>query len=111
MQNLSIALIKISFVTCEILICICCFIIDPFYNKPLGIKHWLQFAQPPIPKDTIIIIVDPDMFLMRPIAANVLVSKGTPPTEVMHRVSEGHPVAQTYQIGAPWTDDKSNFNR
>ena len=38
-----------------------------FYNKPYGMKHWLEQAQPPIPPNMIIALLDPDMILLRPI--------------------------------------------
>ena len=40
---------------------------DDFYNKPWGLKHWLQHADPPIPPHTVIALLDPDMIFVRPL--------------------------------------------
>ena len=42
-----------------------------FYNKPYGLHHWLLNAKPSVPDDTVIILIDPDMVLMRPITAQI----------------------------------------
>mmetsp|Transcript_21776 Transcript_21776/g.36417 ORF Transcript_21776/g.36417 Transcript_21776/m.36417 type:complete len:492 (+) Transcript_21776:72-1547(+) len=90
-----------------------------FYNKPWGMKHWLEFAHPPIPENTFIALLDPDMVLVRPITTHIegdmsvlvhprLKKDG----EVIDEISLGHPVAQTYGLGAPWTNDNhKKFNR
>lgn len=98
-------------------VCFLYLYIDDFYNKPWGLKHWLENAQPPVPEDAIIALLDPDMILLRPItpvikALPYIVSKRTPQSEIIERVSEGFPAAQTYGLGAPWTIDKhKHFNR
>lgn len=81
-----------------------------FYNKPWGLKHWLQYSDPPIPDNTIIALLDPDMVLIRPITPYIksnpyIVNKHIPREEIMERIDEGRPVAQTYGLGAPWTND------
>jgi hypothetical protein len=48
---------------------------DDFYNKPWGLKHWLENASPPVPEDAIVALLDPDMVLMRPITPII---KGQP---------------------------------
>lgn len=88
-----------------------------FYNKPWGLKHWLQYAEPPIPDNAIIALLDPDMVLIRPITPFIkanphIVNKRIPREEIMERIDAGFPVAQTYGLGAPWTNDNhKHFKR
>lgn len=92
-----------------------------FYNKPFGLHHWLLNAQPVIEPGTIVILIDPDMILLRPFTldfannpANIFLPSFNPNTDkVPERLSRGHPVAQLYGLGAPWTIDHKakNFNR
>jgi len=91
-----------------------------FYNKPYGINHWLQYAQPPVPSGTIVVIIDPDMIFLRPITSQVksnpaniyLKSFNSDSDQVPTKVQRGLPVAQLYGLGAPWTKDKhKDFNR
>ncbi len=80
-------------------------------------KHWLENAKPGVPDNAIIALLDPDMILIRPITPYVrsvphLISRRIPPDEVFERITEGHPAAQTYGLGAPWTNDNhKHFNR
>jgi hypothetical protein len=80
-----------------------------FYNKPYGLLHWLENADPPIKSGTVIGLIDPDMIFLRPLTARV---KGdpqvlyTPPVTAEHLfdyAGKGRPVAQQYGLGAPWT--------
>ena len=89
-----------------------------FYNKPWGLKHWLEHAQPPVPADVIVALIDPDMVFMRPLTtairgvANNIFDKSLPPSEIIDHVTKGRPVAQLYGLGAPWTNDHHlKFNR
>jgi hypothetical protein len=93
-----------------------------FYNKPWGMKHWLENAQPPVPANMVIALLDPDMILIRPITTqvkgninNLFNTQGeykVKPEEVFDVVGQGHPLAQTYGLGAPWTNDNhQKFNR
>ena len=91
-----------------------------FYNKPYGIYHWLQHADPPVPSGTIVVIIDPDMIFLRPItsqvkgnAANIFLNSFNPESDpVPIKVQRGMPVAQLYGLGVPWTNDKhKDFNR
>lgn len=67
--------------------------------------------------DSVIALIDPDFIFIRPIttqlrglASNLYHKKLEP--ELFDKVSEGHPVAQIYGLGAPWTrDDHPKFNR
>lgn len=91
-----------------------------FYNKPYGVMHWLTHAEPPILSGTIVSVIDPDMILLRPMAAqvrgnpsNIYMNRFNPAAEtVPERVQHGQPVAQLYGLGAPWTiDHHKHFNR
>lgn len=94
-------------------------ILDDFYNKPWGLKHWLENSETPIKDDTVIALLDPDMIFLRPLTAqvrgmenNLYDKKHNKPEDVPERVIEGHPVAQLYGLGAPWTNDgHKKFNR
>jgi len=88
-----------------------------FYNKPYGLKHWLQFADPPVPDHTVVVLLDPDMILLRPITTQVqgldgiLYNKRAHP-DLPVRVERGHPVGQMYGLAAPWANDHHpDFNR
>jgi len=97
-----------------------------FYNKPRGLKHWLDNAVPSIPADEVVALLDPDMIFLRPLTARVrgdptkmynknnYVDKksGIMVQEMQEFVVTGKPVAQMYGLGAPWTDDHhKKFNR
>jgi hypothetical protein len=96
---------------------------DDFYNKPWGLKHWLDTSEPAIGEEVVVALIDPDMVFLRPMTAQV---RGLPGLlynartiredfgggEVLDKVRRGHPVAQTYGLGAPWTNDNhQKFNR
>ena len=38
-----------------------------YANKPNALHHWLQHADPPVPDDAVIALLDPDMVLLKPI--------------------------------------------
>eukprot|EP00605_Chrysophyceae_sp_TOSAG23-4_P000807 GSChrysophyteH1.ASY1.ANO1.897.1 assembled CDS len=89
-----------------------------FYNKPWGVKHWLEHAEPAVPNDIVVALLDPDMLLLRPITTevasqtNAIWNKFLPKDELIEKVSKGRPVAQLYGLGAPWVnDDHKKFNR
>jgi hypothetical protein len=92
-------------------------LLDDFYNKPWGLKHWLEHSLQPIPDNAIIALLDPDMIFLRPITPYIaskpyLINKRIPKVEIVERIVEGHPVAQTYGLGAPWTNDNhKHFKR
>jgi hypothetical protein len=99
---------------------ICLIISDDFYNKPWGLKHWLENADPPVPDDVVIALLDPDMIFVRPLTTkmrgqpNNVYNKRLYETEndIMEKIVEGKPAAQMYGLGAPWTDDyHKKFNR
>ena len=81
-------------------------------------KHWLDHAQPPIPEDEVVVLLDPDMIFLRPITSQVrglqnnLHRKKYRPETLQEYVTAGRPVAQEYGLGAPWTNDQHlKFNR
>mmetsp|Transcript_1914 Transcript_1914/g.3925 ORF Transcript_1914/g.3925 Transcript_1914/m.3925 type:complete len:303 (+) Transcript_1914:3-911(+) len=82
-------------------------------------KHWLEFASPPIPDNTFVALLDPDMILLRPLTTHIKSDISTlvhprllKDGEVIDEVTMGHPAAQTYGLGAPWTNDNhKKFNR
>lgn len=88
-----------------------------FYNKPYGLKHWLQFADPPVPDHTVVVLLDPDMILLRPITTQVQRLEGILYNRRAHpdlpvKIERGHPVGQMYGLGAPWANDHHpDFNR
>jgi hypothetical protein len=93
-----------------------------FYNKPFGLHHWLLNAQPSIPDGEIIILLDPDMILLRPFTLNIgedpgrlfLSSFQIEKEPLPKQIGKGFPVAELYGLGAPWTQDikhNRNFNR
>lgn len=89
-----------------------------FYNKPWGMLHWLQHANPPLPDDMVVALLDPDMVFLRPITTKIagvssnIFAKRVDKKEIVERVVEGHPTAQLYGLGAPWTrDDHPKFGR
>jgi endoglucanase Acf2 len=38
-----------------------------FYNKPYGLHHFLQHAEPPVESGTVIGLIDPDFIFLRPL--------------------------------------------
>lgn len=91
-----------------------------FYNKPYGVQHWLDNADPPVKSGTVIAILDPDMILMRPITAriageanliNLYSFSAARGDKAPERVKSGVAAGQLYGLGAPWTTQSSNFNR
>ena len=91
-----------------------------FYNKPFGVKHWLENAVPPIPSGVVVALIDPDFIFLRPLVTKVAghpsnifqagFNFGT--NTVPIKVAAGVAVAQKYGLGAPWTNqDNRNFNK
>ena len=78
-------------------------------------KIWID---PPLPKDVIIALIDPDQMFLRTITTEIksnpnnIISGKWKQDEIFERVEKGKPVGQTYGLGAPWTNDNhKKFNR
>ena len=89
-----------------------------FYNKPWGLSHWLEYANPPVDNDVVVVLLDPDMIFLRPITTKIagqpanIFAKKVNRAEIVDHVKKGHPAAQLYGLGAPWTNDHhKKFNR
>lgn len=90
-----------------------------FYNKPYGIHHWLQYANPAIEPGVVVIVLDPDMIILRKFKldisndpANLFLPGFDPFKEKVPSIGKGQPVAQLYGLGAPWAMERNgNFNR
>lgn len=87
-----------------------------FYNKPYGLKHWLENTQ--LPSNTVIALIDPDFIFLRPLTLklageeNNIFYKEETPENVPKLIGKGQPVAQLYGLGAPWAAGKTkNFDR
>jgi len=80
-----------------------------FFNKPFGLTHWMKHGLG-FPdtlrdyKDTIIIVLDPDQFLLRPFQADyshdTSVVWHEAPEDETFVVREGRPFGQFYSFGA-----------
>lgn len=82
-----------------------------FFNKPLGLKHWLENAAHfdlHTQQDDVVILIDPDMVLMRPITGDfseereTVISKNRKKNLLATKVQHGVPFAQTYGLGTQW---------
>jgi peptidyl serine alpha-galactosyltransferase len=91
-----------------------------FYNKPYGLLHWLENVQPPLSKNTIIALLDPDFVFIRPLTTrilheqNLLFSPLVTSNDLFDKVRKGQPVAQHYGLGANWainSNQKKSLNR
>lgn len=90
-----------------------------FYNKPFGMHHWLEHADPPIADGTIIMLIDPDFVFLRPLKVHFGADNNLIPMKVSTdnfvyptRFGQGRAVAQLYGLGAPWTNAHSTeFNK
>ena len=90
-----------------------------FFNKPFGLKHWLEHGDsmgtdPDTGKmtdeDAVVVLIDPDMVLLRPITSDFGPDWDTDPKRVAvgveglekQRVDHGSPFGQTYGLGTGW---------
>jgi hypothetical protein len=81
-----------------------------YANKPLGMMHWLTYADPPVPPSATVALCDPDFFFLRPLyhdsfdhPSKYFASGKAKKTPVPRRITKGTMVAQRYGIGgAPW---------
>eukprot|EP01038_Epipyxis_sp_PR26KG_P011460 gene11460-15352_t len=91
-----------------------------FYNKPYGMKHFLDNANPPVKDGVVLALLDPDFIFLRPLTVKIarqinnIYLPNLIPTDnnVPIKVQKGQPSAQLYALGAPWaTKPNRNFNR
>jgi hypothetical protein len=91
-----------------------------FYNKPYGVQHWLQNAEPPIKSGVVVALIDPDFIFLRPLVTQIaghpsnLYITGFDSTKdpVPLKAGRGVPVSQKYGLGAPWAmDTHPDFDR
>lgn len=92
-----------------------------FYNKPRGLKHWLEFANPPVDDNAIVALLDPDMIFLRPLTTHTIDDPNLlydiryytkNKYEFPRKVQQGNPAAQQYGLGAPWTNENHrHFNK
>jgi hypothetical protein len=102
-----------------------------FFNKPFGLLHWLEnyddsrdkygisYSTDNDPKNTpslkldpddIVILLDPDMVLLRPITQDFTPTKYYKPKFTSRKqsevtmVSHGHPFGQDYGFGSSWAE-------
>ena len=87
-----------------------------FFNKPFGLLHWMQYGEgmgvdeaknTPQDENAIIILLDPDHLIVRPITSNFAdttksITKEKDLVNFPLKVSHGHPIAQKYGLGAGW---------
>jgi len=91
--------------------------VTKYWNKPFGVKHWLEnvFGYQyegeisTIYDDDIIVLVDPDMYMQRPFVNDFSRARGDfwhpyilKTANLYDKVSHGKPIAQTYSFGNKW---------
>jgi hypothetical protein len=77
----------------------------PYYNKPFGLRHWMEHVLgfPHADDDSaIIILIDPDMILLRPITRFFDNTTDRWEGAGLSEVTHGHPVAQQYLLVPMW---------
>jgi len=88
-----------------------------YFNKPFGLRHFLEHSpfmgldkEGEVQKDdTVIILIDPDMYLLRPIThdysneRDVVIGKPKQKGR-KKKVAHGVPFAQSYGMGMSWVD-------
>jgi len=80
-----------------------------YYNKPFGLQHWLQHGlkyeeNKEKLEDAIIMVLDPDMILLRPLTydftdSNVMIHKSKRGPPKVRKVAHGQPWASIYAFG------------
>jgi hypothetical protein len=88
----------------------------PYFNKPFGMRHWLEnelgFPNPASSTkdhnrdDSIVVLCDPDQIILRPFPANNDFSNtiwsDVPQNEVRTAVAHGNPMGQLYGFDLQW---------
>jgi peptidyl serine alpha-galactosyltransferase len=92
-----------------------------FFNKPFGLKYWMENSAllqydassdsfPSSVRDDVVILIDPDMAILRPITADFSNDRetviGARRLEhiIARKVGPGHPFAQVYGFGVQWSN-------
>lgn len=90
-----------------------------FFNKPFGLKHWMEHdpqlnfnekdqSFPQEVQEDIVILIDPDMGLIRPLTrdftseTDTIITPNRRKNIVTRVVGPGKPAAQVYGFGAQW---------
>lgn len=88
-----------------------------FFNKPFGLKYWLEHSEqigyhsesgifPEDVAEDIVVLIDPDMGIMRPLLADLTDERetviGRRKKKIVDVVGPGKPAAQVYGFGAQW---------
>lgn len=72
-----------------------------YYNKPFGLRHWLEhglkYNDDKDNEDVIVMILDPDMILLRPLTYDF-----TESNVMIHRSKRGAPRTKKVVHGQPW---------
>lgn len=90
-------------------------ILYKYWNKPFGMKHWMEnalgFPGKPINEDAIVILMDPDQMIVRPFRNNdfshTIWAKTTEKSsdgEPRTRIEHGKPMGQKYGFRLQWKD-------
>ena len=79
----------------------------PYFNKPFGLRHWMEhvlgFPRRQDDDDAIIILLDPDMILTRPLTRHFNATDRWEDRNIKSfTVDHGKPVAHQYLLGAAW---------
>ena len=84
----------------------------PYFNKPCGMKHWLEqalgFPDNPQNEDAIVILLDPDQAIMRPFKDNDFSNTEwihlKDPNNVRTQIMHGAPMGQRYGFYLQWKE-------
>lgn len=83
----------------------------PYFNKPCGMKHWLEtalgFPDNPQNEDAIVILLDPDQAIMRPFKHNDFSNTQwmhVDPENVRTQIMHGAPMGQRYGFALQWKE-------
>jgi hypothetical protein len=88
-----------------------------YFNKPFGLLHWMQHGEDMgvdpetnklLDEDSVIILVDPDMLLLRPFSVDFSDNRETifrvEREEWVTRVQHGKPFSANYGFGLEWME-------
>eukprot|EP00977_Amphora_coffeiformis_P013241 scaffold3410_cov158-Amphora_coffeaeformis.AAC.15 len=83
----------------------------PYFNKPCGMKHWLEtalgFPDNPQNEDAIVVLLDPDQAIMRPFQNNDFSNTAwmhVDPDKVRTQIMHGAPMGQRYGFALQWKE-------